>query len=114
MLSNLMFEKIYTLSIITCIIIAIAFTFILPYSSYLYKKLIEIEPDFFQKRNTFYLLTKINSTQFVFYIIGNCYKNIKNIGIRKKCYFLRNILYILVPLFFISVIIGIIGNYVFP
>ena len=87
------FEKLYFLSILLCILFGLFLAIVLPYSSFLYRKLNEIEPEFFKEKNFCYYITKLNSTQFIFYILFNQDKKIKDPVIRKRCRLIKIFLY---------------------
>lgn len=110
MTTTLFMQEIVIIVIMCGLFVAVALMIILPYSAYLYRKLLKTEPEFFSEKNICYYLTKINSTQFVFYILLGYFKRIKDKKIRNTCYILRNILLILLILFALVVIVGLFVN----
>jgi len=105
--------RLYLFIIPMCLICAISFTFILPYSSFLYKKLQKTEPEFFSERNFWYYWTRLNSTQFIFYILLNYYKKIKDPNVKKRCHLIRNYSYLVLFPTIIATILGMFANYYF-
>lgn len=93
-------------SLLLFILLGISFTFILIYSAMLYRKIIKIEPEFFVQKNIFYYISKINHTQFIFYVLFNYHKKIRDVTISKQCYYLRNFSYAVICGFIFILIFG--------
>lgn len=86
--------------------------FLLQYSAWLYRKIKQTEPEFFEEKPypMYYYLVKTNHTQFIFYLVFNQYKKIKNQNIRRKCNKARNFAYLVYACFFILIIGNLLGN----
>lgn len=104
-------DKLYVVAIILFFFVFLSLLFILPYSTFLYHKIKKIEPEFFSEKNFFWYLTALSSSQFIFYIIFNKYKKIKNNAIRRKCYLIRNFSYVVIPCAYFVAIVIMLGNY---
>lgn len=100
-----------------CFFLAIGFFLIawfvgvimLIYSKMVYRQLIKVEPEFFTERSLMYYLTLNRNSQFVFYIVFNKHKKIKNEMIRGKCKFLKKITNFFLVSFFLCFIIFYVG-----
>lgn len=95
-----MIQKLMVISVFYGIFLCLFMLFVLPYCSFLYKQLLAKEPEFFIEKNIAYYMAKLNSTQFIYYILLNYCTKIKDEKIRKKCLLIRNWLYVLLPIFF--------------
>lgn len=104
-------DSLFIVALILFIFVFFSLFYILTYSKYLYCEVKKTEPEFFLKRNLSWYLTTINSSQFIFYIIFNQYKKIKNNTIRRKCYLIRNFSYIVIPCAYFVAIIVMLWNY---
>lgn len=100
---NLNILDIYIVVAISIVINALSFMIILPCSAFIYRRLLKTEPELFNEKNICYYLTQINSTQFIFYILFNCHKKIKNKKLSNTCYYLRNITYILLTMLVLTI-----------
>lgn len=102
---NRTFENLFALSFVLFFFAFVSSLFILGYSAHLYKKVKKEEPDFFVQKNVFSYMIKIRASQFIFYILFNYYKKIRNEDLKKKCYLLRNFTYVVLGcLFFVAII----------
>ena len=108
-----MLKDLYIISFFLFFFVFFSLVFILPYSARLCRKLKKIEPEFFTEKNFCYYMTERNATQFIFYVLFNKCKKIKNEGIKRKCNALRNFSYVVFPCACFVIIMFMVGNYYF-
>ena len=107
-------KKIYFLAVLLFIFSWLSSAFILPYSAYLCRKVREKQPEFFDEKNLCQYMTNRNRTQFIFYIVFNYHKKIKDPIIKRKCQLLRNFTYIVIFSIIFACLVIMIGNAIFP
>lgn len=107
-------EKSYVLTFFLFFFVWFSLAFILFYSAFLYRKVKKNQPEFFGEKNLPYYLTTLNSTQFIYYIVLNYHKKIRDPVIRRKCQLLRNFSYIVIVAAIFVAVVGLIGSVMLP